>query len=171
MFFVPARSAMTKSDTGPFALVPVWVLDSDISALAIRVYAIHADFADRHGAHHHSRKTIAARALCSVDAVDRAHGELVKLKALTIERRRHDGRGDPTSNRYHVVRVIPNVAAQLRLGSRGGAATGSREITARTRPSVVSNQEVALPPPLNPGEKAHGLEQLKRIRKRTEEAS
>lgn len=157
---------MTKSDTGPFALVPVWVLDSEISALAIRVYAIHADFADRQGSHYHSRKTIAGRACCSVDAVDRAHGELVKLGALKIERRRHDGRGDPTSNRYHVVRVIPNLAAQLRLGGREDAATGSREITARTRPSVVSNQEVVLPPPLNPVEKAHGLEQVRRLRKR-----
>lgn len=159
---------MTKSDTGPFALVPIWVLDSEVSALAIRVYAIHADFADRHGSHYHSRKSIAARAYCSVDALDRAHGELVKVKALKIERRRQDGRGDLTSNRYHVVRVIPNVAAQMRLPSRVDAATGSRASAAGTRPSVVNHQDVVLPPPLNPVEKAHGLEQLKRIRKRTE---
>lgn len=155
---------MTKSDTGPFALVPVWVLDSEISALAIRVYAIHADYADRGGSHYHSRKSIAARAACSLDALDRAHGELVKLKALTIERRRHDGRGDMTSNRYHVVRVIPNVAAQMRLGGRVDAARGGRVGAAPV--TRISDEPLQIAP-LTPVDKAKGLETVRRIRKRT----
>lgn len=159
---------MTKSDTGPFALVPVWVLDSEISALAIRVYAIHADFADRQGEHYHSRKAIASRALCSVDALDRAHGELVKVGALKIASRRDQASPRQTSNRYTVRRVIHTPAAQMRLGSRTDAAPPSRVDAAPV--TRISNEpsDVVLPPPLNPVEKAHGLEQLKRIRKRTE---
>lgn len=162
---------MSKSDTGPFALVPVWVLDSEISALAIRVYAIHSDFADRQGAHYHSRKSIAARANCSVDALDRAHGELVKLGALKIERRRDDTSPRQTSNRYTVRRVIHTPAAQMRLGSRVDAAGGGRVDAAPV--TRISNEpsDVVLPPPLNAVEKAHGLEQIRRLRKRSEEES
>ena len=148
-------------------MVPIWVLDSEVSALAIRVYAIHADCADRAGSHYHSRKSIAARALCSVDALDRAHGELVKVGALRIERRRHDGRADMTSNRYHLVRVIPNVAAQMRLGGRADAARGGRVDAAGAslnKTQVEPSQIVPLPPV----DKAKALEQIRRIRRRGE---
>lgn len=160
---------MSKSDTGPFALVPIWVLDSDVSALAIRVYAIHSDYADRQGSHYHSRKAIAARASCSLDALDRAHGELVKVGALKIERRRHDGRGDMTSNRYWLQRVIPNVAAQQRLPSRVDAATGGRVDAAGAllNQTQIEPLEVA---PLTAVDKAKGLEAVRRIRKRSEPA-
>lgn len=161
---------MTKSDTGPFALVPVWVLDSQVSALAIRVYAIHADCADRQGSHYHSRKTLAARAQCSLDALDRAHGELVKVEALRIERRRHDGRGDMTSNLYHLVRVIPNVAAQMRLGGRVGAARGGRVGAAGASLNKTQFEPLQVDP-LTAVDKAKNLEAVRRIRKRNETGS
>lgn len=127
-----------RSDTGPFALVPVWVLDLPISHLAVRVYAVHADWADRSGSHHHGRKAIAERLGCSLDAVDTAHKALVAHRALRIERRK-DAAGDPTSSRYWVCRVPPGVAVQERLPSQVGAATGSRAGAALTRSEAFTN--------------------------------
>lgn len=150
-----------KSDTGPFALVPVWVLDLPISHLAIRVYAVHADWADRHGAHFHGRKQIAERLGCSLDAVDAAHKSLVQQKALKIERRK-DAAGDPTSNRYIVCRAFPEVAVQERLPSRAETATGSRPGAALTRSKDVNHQEA----PPTPEDKARILAELRALRKR-----
>lgn len=154
----------SRSDTGPFALVPVWVLDLPISHLALRVYAIHADWADRAGAHHHGRRAIAERLGCSLDAVDQAHKSLVAHRALRIERRR-DAAGDPTSNRYVVCRVAPGVADPQRLPSRSESATGSRSTAALTRNSL-NHTRVSLPKPLTDAEKAHGLEQIRQLREK-----
>lgn len=153
---------MSKSDTGPFALVPVWVLESEISAQAIRVYAIHSDYADRQGAHFHSRRSIAERARCSVDAVDRAHGELVKIGALEIEARRDDTSPRQTSNRYRVVRVIHTPAAQMRLGGRENAALPRRVDAAPV--TRISNEPLRVAP-LTAVEKAKGLDAVKRVRR------
>lgn len=161
---------MTKSDTGPFALVPVWVLDSQVSALAIRVYAIHSDFADRQGSHYHSRKTIAARANCSVDALDRAHGELVKVGALTIERRRDEASPRQTSNLYQIVRVIHTPAAQMRLGGRVDAAGGGRVDAAGASLNKTQFEPLQVDP-LTAVDKAKNLEAVRRIRKRNETGS
>ena len=158
-----------RSDTGPFALVPVWVLDLPISHLAVRVYACHADWADRAGSHHHGRKAIAERLGCSVQAVDDAHKALVAHKALKIERRR-DAAGDPTSNRYWVCRVRPGVAKLQTLPSQAGDATGSQVGDALTRPSL-NNQRVGLPPPLTDAAKAHGLAQIRKLRQRDEDTA
>lgn len=152
-----------RSDTGPFALVPVWVLDLPISHLALRVYAVHADWADRFGAHHHGRKTIAERLGCSVQAVDDAHKALVAARALRIERRR-DPAGDPTSNRYVVCRMPPGVAKQETLPSQAGDATGGVVGDALTRSKDLNHTKVGLPKPLTAAEKAAGLAELRRLR-------
>lgn len=161
---------MTKSDTGPFALVPVWVLESEISAQAVRVYAIHSDFADRQGAHFHSRRKIAERARCSVDAVDRAHGELVRIGALEIQARRDETSPRQTSNRYRINRVIHTPAAQMRLGGRVDAAPPSRVDAA----GALLNQTQVEPlqvEPLTPEEKSRGLAQVRRLRRPGQETA
>ena len=121
-----------RSDTGPFALIPVWVLDLPISHLALRVYACHADWADRNGSHTHGRVAIAQRVGCSVQTVDDCHKALVKHGALQVERRKSDS-GDPTSNRYIVARVIPRVAKQETLPGQVDQATGGVVGDALTR--------------------------------------
>jgi hypothetical protein len=157
-----------RSDTGPFALVPVWVLDLPISHLAVRVYAVHADWADRGGSHHHCRQAIADRLGVTVRSIDDAHKALVAHKALRIEHRR-DAAGDPTSNRYWIRRVPPGVAKQISLPSEAGEATGSEADFSLTRPSYVNHKDIALPPPLTEEQKAHALAQVRRLRRREEE--
>ena len=58
-----------------------------------------------------------------MDTVDRYVKALVKVGALSVERRIDDN-GDWTSNRY-VLHACPS-AARVRLGGRTGAATGGR---------------------------------------------
>lgn len=126
-----SRPPSHTSDTGPFALVPIWVLDLPISHLALRLYAVHADFADRNGAHYHGRKALAERLGCTTQSIDDAHKALVAHGALEVRRRR-DAQGDPASNLYIVCRVRPGVAKQETLPSQAEAATGSQAGAART---------------------------------------
>jgi hypothetical protein len=187
------------SDTGPFVVIPVWVLELPISHLALRLYAIHADHADRSGAHYHGRKALAEQLGCSVDTLDRANEALVHHGALRIERRR-DAQGDPTSNRYIIRRGRPGVAAPMRLpvaeqvrpGSQAGAATGGRTDAALSSKSIrnlnqsagacatdVDGAPVDEPtpppsftlPPLSEQQRALNLAKVREIRSRGRDAS
>jgi Helix-turn-helix domain len=108
-----------RSDTGPFAMLPEWVLDADISDRAVRLYTILALHADRNdGTSFPRRRTLARRLSCSVDSVDRAVKELLGIRALQREHRMEDPAGDrrQTSNLWTVARV--------RHPGRTGAAGG-----------------------------------------------
>lgn len=111
-----------RSDVGPFAIVPEWMLDADVSDRAVRLYAILARYADADGYCWPSRRTLAERMRCSVDTLDRTVRELVDGGMLTVTVR-HDDAGDRASNGYTVNRIEP---APTRVGSRTPAATGSR---------------------------------------------
>lgn len=102
------------TDTGPFAIIPEWLLDADVSDRAIRLYAILARYADHNGEAFPSRKKLAERLKCSVDSVDRAKEELIRVKALIVEAR-HGEEGGQRSNLY--------IVARLRPGGRRAAAT------------------------------------------------
>ena len=74
------------SDTGPFAIIPEWVL-LRASARAVHIYALLARCADMDGHCYPSRKYLSERANCSVETVDRAISELVATDALLVEAR------------------------------------------------------------------------------------
>jgi len=96
-----------RSDTGPFAIVPEWLLDSSVSDGAIRQYAILARHADKDdGACWPSRAVLAARQHCSEASVKRRTKELVDAGALLSEAR-HAGDGSQQSNLYVVLRAAP----------------------------------------------------------------
>ena len=56
----------------PFALVPEWVIDLDVSDAAFRVYSLLLRYGNTSGQRMPSRKLLAVRLHRSVDAVDRA---------------------------------------------------------------------------------------------------
>lgn len=114
------------SDTGPFAIVPEWLLDAPVSDRAVRLYALLARYCDGDGYAWPSRKTLATRLGRSVDALDRAVKELVQCGALTVEPR-FTGSGDRTSNGYVLRRVQ---TAPTQGGSRESAATPTRSCAA-----------------------------------------
>jgi hypothetical protein len=125
------------TDTGPFAIVPEWVLDLPISDRAVRLYAILSRYADSDGYCWPSRRTLAERITCSVDTLDRAVRELVDGGVLEVTAR-YDDAGDRTSNGYLVRRLAPapvpvGSRTPAATGSRTGAATGSRTGAALTR--------------------------------------
>ncbi len=114
-----------KSDTGPFSLIPEWVLDSGVSDRAVRLYCVLARYADKDGEAWPSRGLLAERLKCSRDSVDRAVRELVDVGALHREHRTRNGAH--TSNLWTIMRV----AAGSRPRSRTTTPGGSREVAAQ----------------------------------------
>lgn len=88
-----------------FAIVPEWVLFADVSANAIRLYAVLTRYADKGaGTAHPSRKTLAEKARCSIRTIDNAVAELIEIGAISRTYRRTES-GDLTSNLWTVHRV------------------------------------------------------------------
>jgi hypothetical protein len=88
---------------GYFAVVPEWVLDADVSAQAIRLYAVLRRYADQHsGQAFPSRRTLAARLrVASTRTVDAALDDLLRIGAVDISAQVRGDGGNGTS-RYTV---------------------------------------------------------------------
>lgn len=103
-----------------FSMVPEWVLYADISANAVRLYAVLNRYAQGKGECFPSRRLLAEHLRASKDTVDRVLEELTRLGAVEV-RKRKNSRGDWASNLYLVRSVPPEVAAPMPLPSRTGA--------------------------------------------------
>lgn len=103
------------SELGPYAIVPEWVLDADVSDRAVRLYARLARYATRDGKAFPSRRTMSERLRCSLDSIDRAMRELVAIGALEKTARYREGTRSRTSNDY-VLRAVPS---RTRAATRG----------------------------------------------------
>lgn len=127
------RNRSTRKPTKErFVIVPEWILDADVSALAVRTWAILRSYADNEtGEAWPSRSTIARRCGVSVDSIDRAIKELVKAGTLSVTRRKGKN-GEPMTNLFRL--VIHTEAAPKRRGSRKGTATRGRTDAELTRP-------------------------------------
>jgi hypothetical protein len=75
-----------KSDTGPLAHVPLWILESSIQHGAIRLYAyLSARWCDRDGLANPSRSELATVLKCSMPTVDRWVKQLLGINALAVQ--------------------------------------------------------------------------------------
>lgn len=103
--------AAVRSETGPWAMVPLWVIVG-ASANAVKLYALlAARWADRDTAScFPSKQTIASSLGVSESTVERTIKELVEIGALKVESRRRPD-GSPTSNLYTLVQVEPGPLA------------------------------------------------------------
>ena len=124
----------------PFAMVPEWLLLSQATGNAIKLFAIlHRHDGD--GGIFPSRHRLADLMRCSVDTIDRLTHQLEKLGAITVEVRFADD-GDRTSNAYRLhfaedaAALRPGSRTDAATGSRTDAATGSRTAAALTRPPL-----------------------------------
>jgi hypothetical protein len=88
-------------DRGPFEMIPHWLLDAEVSPLAIRLYLILRRHGDAQAFSYPGRRRLAELTQASVKSVDRAKDELVEVGAICYVRR-HSDDGDWTSNLYHV---------------------------------------------------------------------
>jgi len=89
-----------------FAIVPEWVLMADVSANAVRLYAVLNRYANSQGRAWPSRRTLAEALRISASTIDRAKDELVDIGALTVESRTTPA-GDYTSNLYILATSSP----------------------------------------------------------------
>jgi hypothetical protein len=136
-----------ESDTGPWAAVPAWVLDSGVSPRAVFLYAILSLYADGgasgNGATTRTRKRLAGRLDCSVDTLDRAVTELEAVGAVA-KMPTWDADGDQGPNRWRVVRVRPGGGENAATGSRANAAQKRSRPPKDPDPSKDSSRAVAL---------------------------
>lgn len=105
-----------------FAIVPEWVLYSDVSAQAIRLYATLNRHADKAGRAFPSRRRLASLMKCSPKTVDRATAELEGIGALVVDKRKSKS-GDKASNLYTVRQT--SALGQMGL-DEGWSADGSQ---------------------------------------------
>lgn len=123
-----------------FSIIPEWVLYSDITATAVRLYATLQRYADKDtGACHPSRATLAAKCNCTVKSIDRALAELIAIGAVN-KRQRVSANGDLTSNHYQVI-TVPQVASELSLPSDKISPRGRDKNDTETIVSVKQSQE------------------------------
>ena len=109
-----------------FAIVPEWLLDADVSDVAIRLYAVLLRYGQSSGARMPGRATLARRLRKkSVDTIDRAMRELVNVGAVVVEHR-YDG-PQRLTNRYHLHARRPNT-----LNDAGDACTEGGRTNAAT---------------------------------------
>lgn len=126
-----------KTDTGPFLIVPEWVIDTRLSAQAFRLYALLAVYADwKDGSSWPSRATLAKRLNTSTDSIDRWLRELTEQGCVTVVKRT-----DPAnparnlSNLYYLHRLPPSHKPTA-TPTRKSTATPTRKDTALTRPNL-----------------------------------
>jgi hypothetical protein len=122
------------NSTDYFAILPAYVLFSNVSANAIRLFAVLNRYANKRGQAWPSRKTLAQLMDVSVATVDRAKDELVELGALTVENRQGPN-GDPTSNIYTLVMSSP-----MRRGTPTDDGTGTPTRDALNRANTKQSQ-------------------------------
>jgi len=98
----------TFSSDLKFSIIPDWLLASDVSDRAVRVYAVLARYADNSTHEAFPRRALIAQgAKCSPRSVDRAIDELVAVKAVSKTPRKDD-KGQH-SNVYKLHRVPADI--------------------------------------------------------------
>ena len=137
------HSSRPVSADNYFAIIPEWVLDSEISANAVRLYCVFRRYADQNGYCFPSRKTLARRCRVSEATVDRLIKELEAIGALTVRNRRTET-GEYKSSEYVVVSVRGGVYSQTSTGVLTDEDTGVLTSDDITKAIVNESQELEL---------------------------
>lgn len=84
---------MKRSDIGPFAIVPEWLLNSVSGFITLKVWFVIARYSNVDDVAWPSQETIATRIGCDVSSVKRAIRELEALGAIEVSPRIVSGKG------------------------------------------------------------------------------
>jgi len=138
------------SDTGPFTIIPEWLLDAEVSDGAVRLYGILGRYADEEGRSFPSRGLLAQRMRTTTKSVDRRVQELVQVGALVVEHRLADS---PSGNQFHrsniywLKRADPRgVGTQLSLGGDADVSTVGTVMSLGGDTGVAHNESQELEP-------------------------
>jgi hypothetical protein len=97
-----------------FSTVPEWLIHADVSAYAVRIWAVLDRASERKdGVVEISTAKVGVLARCSKTTVKKALAELAAIGAVSIERGRTTDAGDPDCNTY-TLNLMPH-------GDRGGS--------------------------------------------------
>lgn len=139
-----------KTDVGPFAIVPLWLLESGASPRAIQLYALMAaKYADRDGACFPAVPTLAKDVQTSEMTVHRALTELVAIGAMN-RAPRWNATGGHRSNLYSLRFAKPQLSSSESLApsNTGDTTPGNTDETTSgntdgtlTRPSKNHTQD------------------------------
>lgn len=127
-----------------YAVVPEWILEAEISAQAVRLFALLDRYVGRNESAWPSRRTLAERMKVTTKTIDRALAELVDVGAIVIEQRyRVDG--SLTSSSYVLWPLTMRhgrgeVGTRVSLGTVSNVPSGSNpsEVTPVKRTSLVT---------------------------------
>lgn len=116
-----------------FAIIPEWVLDSDISANSVRLYGVLRRYADQNGQCFPSRRTLAQRCKVSESTLDRCIKELINIRAISVQHR-ESADGDFASNMYmiHTLRGVASPVTPPLVTSEARGGVTSDELTKAT---------------------------------------
>lgn len=165
---MPEQTHDLRSNIGPYAMVPAWLLTAPISDRAVRLYGILARRANNDtGRCWPGRQRLANDCGgCSLDSIDRAMTELVELGAVTRQRQSVGPKGRAPN--IYTVQFAPPPALVALLNTpdieevdrepaanpdevgRSGAATVSREAAALSRPSDLDPENARADAPASP---------------------
>ena len=119
-------SVVNQLDAQVFwAQVPEWVLYSDLSDRAVRLYGILARRANAKDQCFPSRQHLAKAMKCSMSSVDRALDELVRAGAVAVTHQFREKR--QTVNLYTVLAMSSLVTTPLVTGDEGEVVTGDAQ--------------------------------------------
>lgn len=120
----PSSGADIFTEDGYFAVLPEWILDADISAQAVRLYAVLRRYADQNTRYAHpNRKTLAAKLhVRDEKVVDRALADLQRIGAVEVIARYSTEDGSQLANGYLLKRNTTPLPSEGRGG--GGNAPG-----------------------------------------------
>lgn len=128
------ETGKVSSDVGRWGMIPEWLLDSGVSAQAIRLFAVLAcKYADKETDHAYpSRKKLAKDCAVSDRSIDTYVDELISAGALlTTHRKRDDGSWG--SNDYKVHYARPPGATSVEGGGTAGDPTSSSQLQTITQ--------------------------------------
>jgi hypothetical protein len=115
--------------------IPEWLIESDASDKAVRVYALLATYADRDGRAFPGRKRIMERLGIGLTSYKGAIRDLVRVGALTVTERERDD-GSRTTNLYTLHWTPPldsGVVIATGDGREGDRGTGAEATDSRAR--------------------------------------
>lgn len=92
-----------KREIDPFAIIPRWILHSDVSAGAIRTYCVLNDMAGKDKPAFPSHRYLANLCNCSRASVKRYIEELVAIEAIRVQHRTRIDNNGQSSNYYWVM--------------------------------------------------------------------